>query len=91
MLLRRRVGPGNPDEVEPTNLDKFTVPFLVTHGSGDRQIPLEYAYAQYEAAVNSPKRELHIFSAREGGVEHVGGDNMLPAASLISDWVAENL
>ena len=76
---------------EPTNLDKFTVPFLVTHGSGDRQIPLEYAYAQYEAAVNSPKRELHIFSAREGGVEHVGGDNMLPAASLISDWVAENL
>jgi len=72
-------------------VEEITVPFLVTHGSGDRQIPIEYAHAQYEAAVNSPKRDLHIFTPREGGIEHVGGDNMLPAASLISDWVAENL
>ncbi|MES2170495.1 MAG: alpha/beta fold hydrolase [Actinomycetota bacterium] len=72
-------------------VEEITVPFLVTHGSGDRQIPIEYAYAQYEAAVNSPDRELHIFTPREGGVEHVGGDNMLPGASLISDWVAERL
>lgn len=72
-------------------VENITVPFLVTHGSGDRQIPLEYAYAQYEAAINSPNRELHIFTPREGGVEHVGGDNMLPGASLISDWIAENL
>lgn len=70
---------------------EITVPFLVTHGSGDRQIPIEYAYAQYEAAVGSPDRELHIFTPREGGVEHVGGDNMLPGASLISDWIAERL
>ena len=72
-------------------VEHISVPFLVTHGSGDRQIPLEYAHAQYEAAVNSPKRTLHVFSEREGGVEHVGGDNMLPAASFISDWVSENL
>ena len=72
-------------------VENITVPFLITHGSGDRQIPIEYAHQQYEAAINSPKRELHIFSPREGGVEHVGGDNMLPGASLISDWVAENL
>lgn len=71
--------------------EQITVPFLVTHGSGDRQIPIEYAHLQYDTAVNSPNRELHIFTPREGGVEHVGGDNMLPAASLIADWVAENL
>jgi len=68
----------------------ITVPFLITHGANDRQIPLEYAHAQYDAAVNSPHRELHIFTDREGGVEHVGGDNMLPAASFIADWITEN-
>lgn len=72
-------------------VEQITVPFLVTHGSGDRQIPLEYAHAQYEAAVNSPRRELKIFTAREGGVEHVGGDNMLPGASYIADFIAETL
>lgn len=71
--------------------ENITVPYLVTHGSGDRQIPIEYAHAQYETAVNSPDRELHIFTPHEGGVEHVGGDNMLPAASLISDWIADRL
>src|SRR6266850_2473156 len=29
-------------------VDKITVPFLVTHGSGDRQIPIEYAHQSYE-------------------------------------------
>jgi len=72
-------------------VENITVPSLTTHGSGDRQIPLEYAYAQYEGSTNSPDRELHIFTPEEGGIEHVGGDNMLPAASLISDWVADRL
>lgn len=72
-------------------VSQITVPFLVTHGSGDRQIPLEYAHAQYDAAVNSPDRELRILTPRDGGIEHVGGDNMLPAASIIADWVSERL
>ncbi len=41
-------------------VDRIDVPFLVTHGEGDRQIPVEYAHQSYEQAVNSPKRELHI-------------------------------
>lgn len=72
-------------------LPEITVPFLVTHGSGDRQIPLAHAHAQYEAAVNSPDRELRILTPRDGGVEHVGGDNMLPASSIIADWVGRRL
>jgi dienelactone hydrolase len=72
-------------------VEQITVPFLVTHGAGDRQIPIEYAHAQYENATASPRRELKIFTDREGGVEHVGGDNMLPAASYIADFVAETL
>jgi dienelactone hydrolase len=70
---------------------EIKVPFLVTHGAGDRQIPLAYARAQYKAAVNSPDRQLRILTDRDGGVEHVGGDNMLPASSIIADWVARRL
>ena len=70
-------------------VDKITVPFLVTHGANDRQIPLEYAHAQYEGAVNSPKRELKFFTQREGGVEHVSADNVENARDYIADWISE--
>ena len=71
--------------------EEITVPFLITHGAGDRQIPREYAVAQYETAVNSPRRELKWFTEREGGVEHVSADNMPTATGFISDWVADTL
>jgi hypothetical protein len=70
-------------------IDRITVPFLVTHGAKDRQIPLEYAHAQYDGAVNSPKRELKFFTAKEGGVEHVSADNMSNTRDYIADWVSE--
>lgn len=70
-------------------IDKITVPFLVTHGSNDRQIPREYAIQQYEGAVHSPKRELKWFTPREGGVEHVSADNPSNARDYIVDWIAE--
>ena len=49
-------------------LDRIKVPFLVTHGEKDSQIPLQWAQRTYEQLVNSPKRELKIFTEREGGV-----------------------
>ena len=73
------------------HLDRIRVPFLVTHGEKDRQIPLENAHRTYAQLVNSPKRELKIFTAREGGVEHVGADNMAYARDCIADWFAEQL
>ena len=73
------------------HVQNITVPFLITHGANDRQIPIEYAHQCYDEAVNSPKRELKLFTDREGGVEHVSADNMEPAQSYIADWVAENL
>lgn len=69
--------------------DKIEVPFLITHGAGDRQIPIEYAHQCYAEAVNSPRRELKIFTDQEGGVEHCSADNMEPVTSYITDWVAE--
>jgi len=71
-------------------LDRVRVPFLVTHGAKDRQIPIEYARQTYEQLINSPKRELKIFDERTGGVEHVSVDNMSYGRSYIADWIAES-
>jgi pimeloyl-ACP methyl ester carboxylesterase len=70
-------------------LDRIRVPFLVTHGENDRQIPVDYARRTYDQLVNSPRRELKIFDARTGGVEHVSVDNMSYGRSFIADWIAE--
>lgn len=72
-------------------MDRIKVPFLVTHGAHDRQIDVAYAHQSYEQLVNSPKRELKIFTEREGGVEHVGADNMSFGTEFIADWFAETL
>lgn len=72
-------------------MEKIKMPFLVTHGENDRQIGIEYAHQSYDQLTNSSKRELKIFTDREGGVEHVGADNMSFGRSYIADWFAETL
>jgi pimeloyl-ACP methyl ester carboxylesterase len=72
-------------------LDRIRVPFLVTHGENDRQIPLKYAHQTYDQLVNSPKKELMIFTSKEGGVEHSSLDNPNNAGNMIADWLAETL
>lgn len=73
------------------HMDRINVPFLVTHGAKDRQISLSYADDLYDQLVNSPRREKVIFTDREGGVEHVGADNMAYGRDVIADWFAETL
>lgn len=70
------------------HMQNMTVPYLITHGANDRQIPLEYAHQSHDQAVNSPDRELKFFTDREGGVEHCSADNMEPVKSYIAHWVA---
>ncbi|MFT4267888.1 MAG: prolyl oligopeptidase family serine peptidase [Xenophilus sp.] len=72
-------------------LDRIRVPFLVTHGENDRQIPLKYAHATFGQLVNSPRKDLFIFTDREGGVEHSSLDNPLNAGDQIADWLAHQL
>lgn len=72
-------------------MEKIKVPFLVTHGAHDRQISVDYANQSYDQLTNSPRRELKIFTPREGGVEHVGADNMSFGRGYIADWFAETL
>lgn len=70
-------------------VDKITVPFLITHGVGDRQIPVKYAHQSFDQAVNSPKRELRLFDDPEGGTEHISVDHMPYVGAIIADWIAE--
>lgn len=73
------------------HMGSIKVPFLVTHGAHDRQISVTYADDLYDQLVNAPRREKVIFTAREGGVEHVGADNMAYGRDCIADWFAETL
>lgn len=72
-------------------VERIRVPFLVTHGENDRQIPLKYAHQTFEQLVNCPKKDLFVFTAREGGVEHSSLDNPYNAGTQIADWLAEQL
>ena len=68
-------------------VDRIRVPFLVVHGEHDRQIPVAYAHQLYDELVNSPARELKIFTDREGGVEHCSIDDVPVVRDYICDWV----
>ena len=73
------------------HMDRIKMPFLITHGASDRQINVKYARQAFEQMTNSIKPELKIFTAREGGVEHVGADNMSYGRDYIADWFADTL
>lgn len=70
-------------------VERIRTPFLVTHGAGDRQIPVEYAHRSFDQAVNSPDRELRIFTEQDFEIEHCGADNGTVARDFIADWIAE--
>ncbi|RZL91941.1 MAG: alpha/beta hydrolase [Variovorax sp.] len=72
-------------------VEKIRVPFLVTHGEKDSQIPLKWAQRTFDQLVNSPRREFKVFTDREGGAQHSSFDNAANAGAFIADWVAETL
>ena len=73
------------------HMDRIRMPFLITHGEGDRQISVKYAHQAFEQLTNSTRPELKIFTSREGGVEHVGADNMSFGRDYIADWFSDTL
>lgn len=70
-------------------IEKLKMPFLVTHGAGDRQIPLHNAHRSYDQAVNSSKRHLRIFTEADFEIEHCGADNGTVMRDYIADWCAQ--
>ena len=49
------------------------------------------AQALHDAAVNSSRRELWVFTIDEGGAEHCQADNGSLAADYMADWFAQVL
>lgn len=72
-------------------MENIRVPYLLTHGERDTQIPFTDADKQFKGVVNSPKAELKIFTAEEGGAAHASADNPSVGSSFIADWVQENI
>jgi fermentation-respiration switch protein FrsA (DUF1100 family) len=70
-------------------VENIRVPFLITHGEHDRQIPAFNAQMSYDQAVNSPKRTLRMFTKADFEVEHCGADNGTGMRDYIADWCAE--
>ncbi len=71
-------------------IEKMKMPFLITHGAGDRQIPVHNAHRSYDQAVNSSKRTLRIFTLEDDfETEHCGADNGTVSRDFIADWCAE--
>lgn len=72
-------------------LHQIRCPILISHGEGDRQIPVKYAQMTYDECVNSPKRELKIHTREEVAAEHCSVDNGSVAIDYMADWLAEVL
>jgi dienelactone hydrolase len=72
-------------------VDRLRCPLLITHGENDRQTPVSEAHKVLAAAVNSPKRELRVFTVAEGASEHCHADNQTPGVDYMADWVARTL
>jgi esterase/lipase len=71
--------------------NRITCPLLVVHGANDRQVPVEQAERTIREAVNSPRRELKLFTEDQGGVEHCQGELFSIGIDWMADWVADVL
>jgi dienelactone hydrolase len=71
-------------------VQKMACPFLLLHGAGDEQIPLELAERLFEAA-GSKQKALKVFSRDEGGFHHCQVDNITIGVHYMFDWIADVL
>lgn len=65
-------------------------PFLLTHGTGDEQVPLQDAHRLFNA-IGSKDKTLRIFDAEEGGAQHCQRDYLTLVCTTIADWLADKL
>jgi len=69
---------------------RIECPFLVVHGRDDRIVPLDSAQKLYDA-VGSKRKTIKVFTAPEGGAEHVQVDNRQVGVDYIADWITANI
>jgi alpha-beta hydrolase superfamily lysophospholipase len=70
--------------------DKIECPILICHGEDDVVSPPGVAQQLYDN-VGSRDKTLKIFTAEEGGAEHVQVDNRQVGIDVICDWLSDRL
>ena len=71
-------------------VQKIRCPFLLVHGEGDAQIPLDIARRCFDA-VGSPHKTLKVFTREEGGYHHCQVDNPSIGTAYMWDWLEDVL
>ena len=71
-------------------VQKIACPFLLLHGEGDEQIPLEIAHRVIDK-VGSKDKTLKVFTREEGGYHHCQIDNVSIGVSYMWDWIQSRL
>ena len=69
---------------------QITCPFLIVHAEDDKVVPVASAYKLFEA-IGSPRKELKILTAEDGGTYHAQADNRQVGVDYIADWIAANV
>ncbi len=70
--------------------DKIKCPMLVCWGEEDKLTPREVAHQLYDN-VGSKDKTLKVFTAAEGGADHVQVDNRQVGTDYICDWLSARL
>jgi dienelactone hydrolase len=71
-------------------VQRIRCPFLMVHGAGDEQIPLQLAQRCFDA-VGSPQKTMRVFSRDEGGYHHCQIDNVSIGVAAMWDWCEDVL
>lgn len=65
-------------------------PFLLTHGTEDKQVPMAEAQKLFDA-VGSKDKTFRIFTPEEGGAQHCQRDYLIAVCDTIGDWLHDKL
>jgi fermentation-respiration switch protein FrsA (DUF1100 family) len=71
-------------------VQKMKCPFLLTHGTEDKQVPMPQAQKLF-AAVGSKDKTFRVFTPEEGGAQHCQRDYLTAVCDVIADWLADKL
>jgi len=65
-------------------------PFLLTHGTEDRQVSMAEAQQLFDA-IGSKDKTFRVFTPGEGGAQHCQRDYLTLVCDVVADWFEEKL
>ena len=71
-------------------VQKMKCPFLLTHGTEDKQVPMAHAQMLFDA-VGSKDKTFRLFTPEEGGAQHCQRDYLTAVCDVMGDWLADKL